>query len=202
MLFAAPPLSMDVPPPNRFEIPQAPSERESLPGRLRKLSEVPGVTIIYYDAVGRTIPQLHDWLAKHGPRDGQTHKVTAATSSWSIGTAVKFTKTAGKCVLTSANVKFNATAQLPRLTPDKRRPASVVSTWSAYIAALEDRQAAQLAFVEQRLHEVETAIMSSDCGNWQKAAGAAISRLSDEQAQAFKPDPKSQPRLLEPDPAS
>ena len=202
MFFAVPPLSMDVPPPNRLEIPQAPTDPRAFAGGSRKVSNVPGVTVSYYDAVGITIPQLHDWLAKHGPREAQTHQVTPATSNWSIGTAVRFSRTGGKCTLTGADVKFSGTGQLPRLMPDKRRPASVVASWNAYVAALEDRQAAQLIFVQQRVHEVQIAIMNSSCGNWQKAAAAAISRLSEDQAKVFRPDPKMQPKLLEPESGS
>ena len=199
MLFFTPPLSMDTPPPNRVEIPQSPNGPQPLPARPRKLSEIPGITVNYYDAVGNTIPLLHDWLAKHGPRDAQTHKVIPATSTWSIGSSVKFTKTGGQCVLTGASLKFTATAQLPRLAPGQKLPPPVLASWNAYAAALEDRQAAQLGFVRDRLGEVQGAIMRSSCGNWQKAATAAITRLGEEQAQAFKSDPKAQPRLLEPD---
>jgi predicted secreted Zn-dependent protease len=199
MAFVAPPLSMDVPP-TRYEVPQATDRPQPLSAPSKKLSEIPGVTVSYYDLVGRTIPELHGWLEKHEPRDAQTHKVTPATSSWSIGSAVKFTRTGGRCTLTGATVKFTATAKLPRLAAGMKVPAPVLASWNAYAAALEDRQAAQLGFVRDRLREVEGAIMRSTCNSWQKAAAAALARLSEEQTQAFKPDPKTQPRLLEPTP--
>jgi predicted secreted Zn-dependent protease len=165
---------------------------------LRKLSDVPGVAVRYYDAVGKTVPELHDWLAKHGARDPQTHKVTPATSSWSIGSAVKWSRAGKQCTLTGVTLKFTATAELPRLAAGVKLAAPMLSSWNAYVTALEDRQAAQLAFVHDRLGEVERAIMRSNCGNWQKAAAAAITRLGEEQGQAFKLDPATQPRLLEP----
>jgi predicted secreted Zn-dependent protease len=198
MLFATPPLSMDAPP-TRYEVPQAPTRPQSVPASPRKLSEIPGVTVSHYDVVGTDIPKLHIGLEKNGPHDAQTHKVTPATSNWSIGSAVKYTKTGGQCTLTGATLKFTATAVLPRLAPGQKLPSSVLAYWNAYVAALEDRQAAQLAFVHDRLGEVRGAILHSTCGNWQKAASAAIQRLSEEQAQVFKPDPKTQPKLLEPD---
>jgi predicted secreted Zn-dependent protease len=198
MLFATPPLSMDAPP-ARYEVPQAPSRPQSMPAPPRKLSEIPGVTVTYYDVVGTDIPKLHISLEKSGPRDVQTHRVTPATSNWSIGSAIKYTKTGGQCTLTGATLKFTATAVLPRLGGRVKLPATALASWNAYVAVIEDRQAAQLAFVHDRMGEVRGAILHSNCGNWQKAASAAIQRLSDEQAQAFRPDPKTQPKLLEPD---
>ena len=199
---AEPPLSMDAPPVNRGEVPRAPPKTPLVPGAARKLSAIPGVTVTYYDAVGRNVRELHKWLEEHGPRDPQTHKVLPATSSWSIASGIKFTKTGGHCTLTGASVKFSATAQLPRLVPGQKLSPEVLSSWNSYVAALEDRQAAQLAFVHDRLGEVESAIMRSNCANSQKAAGAAIDRLGQEQAHAFQLDSKSQPKLLEPEKAN
>jgi len=198
MLFATPPLSMDAPP-TRYEVPQAPTRPQPLPGVPRKLSAIAGVTVTYYDVVGGNIPKLHEWLGKHSPRDAQTHKVTPATSSWSIGTAVKYTKTGGQCTLTGATVKFTASAVLPRLAQGQKLPPSALASWNAYAAALEDRQAARLGFVHDRMGEVQSAIMHSSCANWQKAASDAIDRLAREQTQAFTSDPKTQPKLLDPD---
>jgi hypothetical protein len=75
----------------------------------------------------------------------------------------------------------------------------VLASWNAYVAAIEDRHAARLSFINDRMGEVEKAIMRSNCADWQKAATAAIDRLSDQQARAFQTDPKTQPKLLEPD---
>lgn len=196
---AEPPLPMEVPPVNRDESPQTPYKAPSAAVNARKLSAIPGVTVSYYDAVGRSVRDLHDWLDKHGPRDSQSHKVMPATSSWSIGSAVKYTKTGGRCTLTGVTLKFTATAQLPRLAPGQKLPPAVLASWNAYVAAIEDRHAARLSFINDRMGEVEKAIMRSNCADWQKAATAAIDRLSDQQARAFQTDPKTQPKLLEPD---
>ena len=198
MLFATPPLFMHAPP-TRFEVPQAPGRPQLLPAPSRKLSQIPGVTVTYYDVVGTDIPKLHMSLEKSGPRDPRTHKVTPATSNWSIGSAVKYTKTGGQCTLTGVTLKFTGTAVLPRLGSGVNLAAPALASWNAYVAALEDRHAAQLAFVHDRLGEVQGEILHSDCDNWQKAASAAIERLSEEQAQAFRSDPKTQPKLLGPD---
>jgi predicted secreted Zn-dependent protease len=198
MLFWVPPLWMDAPP-TRYEVPQAPDKALPLPAAPRKLSAIPGVAVSYYDAVGQDVRQLHDWLAKHGPRDPQTRKVIPARSSWSIGSAVRFTKTGGKCTLTGATLKFTATAQLPRLAPGQRLQPAIVGSWNAYVASLEDRQAARLGFVHDRLGEVQNAILHSSCSDWEKAAASAIDRLARQQAEAFQPDPRTQPKLLEPE---
>src|SRR6476646_10694788 len=144
---AEPPLSMDTPPVNRDEVPQAPYKASPIALASRKLSAIPGVTVSYYDAIGKNIRELHDWLDKHGPRDLQTHRVMPATSSWSIGSTVKFTRSGDQCRLTGATAKFRATATLPRLAPGQELPAGALASWSAYVAALEDRHAAQLGFV-------------------------------------------------------
>ena len=111
---AEPPLSMGAPPVNRDEVPRAPSKMPPVPAQASKLSAIPGVIVSYYDAVGKNVRELHDWLDKHGPRDPQSHKVLPATSSWSIASSIKFTRTGGQCTITGATVKFTATAQLPK----------------------------------------------------------------------------------------
>jgi len=196
--MAEPSLSMDAPPVNRDEVPAVPYKAPPVPTGARKLPSIPDVTVTYYDVVGKNVRELHDWLDKHGPRDPQTHKVLPATSSWSIGSAAKFTKTGGQCRLTGAAVKFTATAQLPRLVVGQKLLPEVLASWNSYVAALEDRQAAQLAFVHDRVGEVQSAIMHSSCTGWQKAASAAIDRLGQEQSNAFQADPKTLPKLLEP----
>ncbi|NUR45807.1 MAG: DUF922 domain-containing protein [Sphingomonas sp.] len=200
--MAEPSLSMDPPPINRDEVPRVPYKAPAVPAVTRKLSTIPGVTVSYYDAVGKNVRELHDWLDRHGPRDPQTHRVLPATSNWSISSGIKFSKTGGQCTITGATVKFTATARLPRLAPGQKLSPEVLATWNSYVAALEDRQAAQLAFVYDRVGEVQSAIMRSNCANWQKAAGAAIDRLGQGQAAAFRPDPKTQPKLLEPEKAN
>jgi predicted secreted Zn-dependent protease len=176
----------------------APSPWSNAPAApLKRLSDIPGVTVSYYDVVGTTIPQLHDWLQKHGPRDSQTQKVTPTTSSWSIGSAVKFSKAGGRCRLTGTTIKFTGSVQLPRLGAGVQLPAAALFSWNAYVAALEDRQARRLGLVNDRLGEVQRAIMQSNCDNWQKAADAAITRLGAEQDEAFRLDPAKLPQLRE-----
>ncbi len=157
------------------------------------------MVVNYYDVTGTTISQLHDWLRKYGPRDPGTQKTTPATSSWSIGAGVRSLKTRSQCTITAVSVKLSAVARLPRLTAGTKLPAPALSSWNAYVAALEDRNAAKLQFVHDRLGEVEGAIKRSNCGNWQKAADAAIARVGEEQATAFKLEPDKLPKLGEPD---
>ena len=44
--------------------------------------------------------------------------------------------------------------------------------------------------------------MHSSCTGWQKAASAAIDRVGEEQSKAFQADPKTLPKLLEPEKAN
>jgi hypothetical protein len=96
MLFFTPPLSMEAPPVNAHEVPVAPERPQPTAASPRTLLSIAGVSVMYYDAVGSDISKLHDWLEKHGSLDPQTHKVTPATSNWSIGAAVKYAKTGGQ----------------------------------------------------------------------------------------------------------
>jgi len=86
---------------------------------------------------------------------------------------------------------------LPRLGAGVQLPAAALFSWNAYVAALEDRQARRLGLVNDRLGEVQRAIMQSNCDNWQKAADAAITRLGAEQDEAFRLDPAKLPQLRE-----
>ena len=160
-------------------------------------AELPDVAVTYYDVVGRDIPAIHKAIAKAAPKDPETQKTLPATSSWTVGIAVKSETTGKRCRITGATLTFHGQATMPRLLPDKDRPAPVTTAFTAYAAKLEQRQAAQLAFAYARLSDVEQAIRGSRCDKSEAAADAALAKLQAAQRAAFRPDDKSQPKLEE-----
>jgi len=160
-------------------------------------AELPNVTVTYYDVAGRDIPAIHKAIAKAAPKDPETQHVLPATSSWTVGIAVKSVTAGKRCQITVATLAFRGSATMPRLRPDKDRPVPVATAFAAYAAKLEARQAAQLAFAYERLSSVEQAIRGSRCDKSEAAADAALGKIQAAERAAFKPDEQSQPKLEE-----
>ena len=165
------------------------------PRLLAKFSDVPNVTITYYDVAGRDIAEIHRAIATAAPKDPVTHASLPATSSWTVRVAVKSETVANRCRVTGATLNFRGQAVMPRLLIGEDVPARVVAAWNIYLAQLEDRQAAQLRFAYERTSDVERAVLGSRCDRSESAADAALARLQEQQRAAFKADEKSQPKL-------
>lgn len=160
-------------------------------------AQLPNVAVTYYDVAGRDIAEIHKTLAKAAPKDPETQHVLPATSSWTVAIAVKSLTTGKRCQVTGATLTFHGQATMPRLLPNKDRPAPVSAAFAAYVAKLEERQAAQLGFAHDRMGEIEQAIRGSRCDKSEAAADAALAKLQEAQRAAFKPDEKTQPKLEE-----
>ena len=165
---------------------------------LTAFRDLPNVAVTYYDVTGRTVPEIHTSLTDAAPHDPDSRKPIPATSSWSIGATVRWSKTGARCTITGVTLKFTATASLPRLVVLEETPAPVLAAWNRYVAQLEARQAAQLKFAYDRRDEVERAILASSCDSWQAAADAALTRLEEQQRLARDADPSAQPKLEQP----
>lgn len=161
-------------------------------------ADLPGVAVSYYDVNGRDVAAIHKSLQKAAPRDPVTNAVLPATSSWTVDVAVKTSSTGKSCRVTAATLRFHPMAVMPRLAPDKDRPAAVAKAWDAYVAQLEARQAAQLGFAYARIREVERAAVTSRCDRAGAAIDAALARLTAEQRAAFADSSRNAPKLEEP----
>ncbi len=165
---------------------------------LATFRDLPNVAVTYYDVTGRNLTQIHKSLTGAAPRDPATRKPIPATSSWSIGAAVKWSKTGAQCTITGVTLTFTSAATMPRLMVQPETPAPVLAAWNRFVAQLESRQAAQLKFAYDRRGEVERAILASSCDRWQEAADAALARLEEQQRLAREADPSAQPKLEQP----
>jgi predicted secreted Zn-dependent protease len=160
-----------------------------------RFADLPGIAVTYYDVAGRDVPEIHKVVTRLAPRDPVTGRVTPATSRWTVGFAVRSNTIGKSCTVTSVTLTFRGSAVMPRLAPDKERPAPVLAAWNAYAAALEARQAAQLGFAYARLPEIEKAIVGGRCDRAEAAAAAALARIGEQQRKASAADTAKQPVL-------
>lgn len=168
---------------------------------LLRFSDVPGVTVTYYDVAGRNIAEIHKSVAKHAPKDPATKRILPATSNWTLAVKVNSLTTGGRCAVVGASLDFRGAATMPRLVDDPDRPAPVSAAWENYRAQLEARQAAQLHFARKGMSDVERAILASRCDRAEAAADAAIAKLQEGQRNTFGEDSKNLPKLKEPEPS-
>lgn len=142
------------------------------------LAAIPGVTIRYYDVTGNTSEALNASIAAQRPKDAVTGNPVPSSASWSIGVSVQKATTGTECKITGATPTFTGEVVLPRLANAEAVPVPLRNHWAAYVASIEQAQAARLRLPYLRLGEVRSAVMASSCEGASNAANAAIERIT------------------------
>jgi predicted secreted Zn-dependent protease len=147
----------------------------------RALRELPNATVAYYNVSGSDIRSLNDSILSQ-----QEEQVSTSSATWDVGVSIKKRQVDRKCTIEGADAHFNATVRLPRWTNEKDARKDVRDAWHAYLKKLEDRQAADLWFVYDRVPQVTQAARASDCDHAGAAASAAIQRIKAEEAEFIR----------------
>jgi len=141
------------------------------------LSQIPGLTIKYYDVMGRTIKDMRASIQTQAPKDANGQALPSSVN-WRIGTNVKKQVKGAACRISGATVTMTSEVVLPRLVTAKGVKARELAQWQAYMASIEAQQAARITSVRNRLPEVERAILASTCDGAAAAADRAIAEIS------------------------
>lgn len=165
-------LAQAAPPPQAAPVPQA-----AFPS-VSPLSQIPGVTVRYYDVTGNTIEEIRASIAAQRPKDPATGNAVPSSSNWSLGVSVKKATTGNSCKISDATPRFQGEVVLPRLTNIDTVAAPVRAQWRTYVASLEQQQANSLRQPYQRLGEIKSAVMASSCEGAGAAANKAISEIN------------------------
>ena len=146
----------------------------AVPGKT--LRDLPNVTFQYFDVVGKNLKAINKSILQSQQPDA-SGKVAVPPTGWAIDT--KFNKLThnGQCKVTDAKATFSAKVVLPRLVANRAHTPELTAAWSAYLAGIENAQAANLWFVYDRLPTVESAILASSCDGAPAAGTAAVQRL-------------------------
>ena len=162
-----------------------------------RFTDLPNVTVTYYNVTGASLRELHASLDRQSRRDPATNKAVPATSEWSLKAAVNTSTTAGRCRITGVTLNFAGSARMPRLVQpaDKPLDPALLAREQRYVAALEARQVAQLRLAYDRLPEVRRKIAASSCQGWKPVAAAAIDQVKREAALARARNPLPPPTL-------
>ena len=132
------------------------------------LTQIPGVTVTYYDVAGATPEAINASIIERGPRNA-AGQFTSATATWTIGASLQKATTGTECKVVGATPSFKAEVTMPRLVGIEALPAPVAQHWQSFYTSLEQQQAEQLRYPYSRIGEVERAILASSC----EGAGAA-----------------------------
>lgn len=154
----------------------APAPVQATP--LPSLAEIPGVVVRHYDVTGATIEAINASIAAQRPSNPATGTAIPSSASWSIGTNIKKATTGDACKITGATATFRAEVVMPRLVNASAVPPAVLARWQAFVASLEQQQAAGLLRPYQRLSEVERAVLASSCEGADEAAAKAIAEIT------------------------
>ena len=168
------------PPPrsNRSATPtQAPAPQPTVPAVPGKtLRDLPNVTFQYFDVAGKNLKAINKSIER-SQKPNSSGKAAVAPTGWAIDTKFNKLSRAGQCKVTDAKATFSAKVVLPRLVPNQAHPPELMASWRAYLAGIENAQAANLWFVYDRIPTVESAILASSCEGAQAAGTAAVQRL-------------------------
>jgi predicted secreted Zn-dependent protease len=147
------------------------------------LSQIPGVTVKYYDVSGDAPKKILASLNSQRPRD-PAGRVVPSSARWSIATDVQKATTGNRCRIVRVTALFKAEVELPRLVvtgqqeeKGEEKLNDFLKRWQTYVAGLDQQQAAYLRAIHQRLPEVERAVMASSCEGARAAGEKAISEI-------------------------
>jgi predicted secreted Zn-dependent protease len=146
----------------------------AVPGKT--LRDLPNVTFQYFDVAGKNLKAINKSIEQSQKPDA-SGKAAVAPTGWAIDT--KFNKLSGngQCKVTDAKATFSAKVVLPRLVSNPAHTPELMASWRAYLAGIENAQAANLWFVYDRIPTVESAILASSCEGAPAAGTAAVQRL-------------------------
>ena len=174
----------------------------------RALSQIPGVTVNYYDVTGRNAKDFRKSITAQRPKGADGLPVTVG-SKWTINAAVSKRTEGDVCKIENATATFAGTVDLPRLATTEGVAPQELANWNAYVASLEAEAAARIGFVQSQVDEVEQAIEAASCDGAAAALEAATARVKAQENElaaqraaaaaaqaAAQPKPKQQRRDL------
>ena len=146
----------------------------AVPGKT--LADLPNTTITYFDVSGRNLKAINKSIVEH-QKIGPGGRPAVAPTGWAIDAGFNKVTSGGQCKVANAKATFSAKVVMPRLVSDTGHTPELLATWRAYLAGVENAQAADLWFVYDRIRDVESAILASTCEGAQSAGAAAVERL-------------------------
>lgn len=148
----------------------------------RTLKDIPGVTIKYYDVAGKNPRAIQKSIASQRPKGADGQPVTAGFN-WNANTEVTKRTEGTTCTISAANVKFSATAELPRLVDEKALEPQELKSWNDYVAGLDAAAAMELGFYADRMGQVQAALVGKSCDAAPAALDAALAQLKAQEQQ-------------------
>ena len=150
------------------------AEPSATPG----LSDIPHLTIKYYDVHGSSASELREQMKELGPSDPNDHKKMEAVTLWKFkwvwpGYGDE------KCELSSAWVDYEITMILPRLADDSQVAQSLKTKWDSYIHALINHERGHAEFVVQHAPDVLAQIKSASCSTADAAAHRVLKEITE-----------------------
>lgn len=142
---------------------------------VRSLSELPNMTIRYYDVVGNDVASINKSIVKQRPLVGG--KPLVASVDWTVNASFKRRTEDAHCRVDAVEVSFAAQADFPKLANERELNAPLVKQWHRYVEGLQANELPTLAFVYSQLDAVRDAVLASPCERAKANAAAAVEGL-------------------------
>ena len=161
---------------------------------VHSLSELPNMTIRYYDVVGDDVASINKSIVKQRPLVGGRPLV--ASVDWTVNASFRKRTRNAQCKIEDVQVSFAAQADLPRLANEHQLKAPFLKQWHRYVEGLQANELPTLAFVYSQLDAVRDAVLASRCEQAKATAAAAVEGLK-AHAAAFELARQKQARRTE-----
>ena len=142
---------------------------------VRSLSELPNMTILYYDVAGNDVASINRSIVRQRPSVGG--RPQAASADWTVNASFRRRTENGRCRVAAVDVAFAGRAELPRLANEQQLKPALLKQWRQYVEGLQANELPTLAFVYSQLDAVKEAVLASSCDQAKATAAAAVDSL-------------------------
>jgi predicted secreted Zn-dependent protease len=137
---------------------------------------LPNVSIQYYDVYGTDESSIHLSLMRNSPARPDGSRALGATryqTRYMFYHAIK----GGICKITTFKVQINAIVLLPKLADQASVPERIMVRWRPFVAGLSEHEAGHIRIQYQHMHDVEAALVGSNCSEVEANFHAARDRI-------------------------
>ena len=141
------------------------------------LSDIPHLTIKYYDVSGTTVQEIRDQLDKQGPFDPDENRRGPANTTFNARWYIEWV---GKspCKITSARVDYEIIVTLPRLAAPDQISSDVATKWDAFMKPLVMHERGH-ALIAAEIAQLPNILKSATCKTANDVANHFLEELKE-----------------------
>lgn len=142
-----------------------------------ELSDIPNLTISYYDIHGSTVRELRAQMNALGPENPNDHSRGHGYTRWHVDGHWSTNTIGKKCWVTSVDLKFSAEMILPRVDDLGALSSDTLTKWDTFLHNLIIHERGHAEFPLQHFPDVIAAVKAASCEGADAAFLQAVNAL-------------------------